>query len=366
MSQLEVTSIDNYSGNNLSVGSSLNLKSYTTTQRDALTSVAGDTIYNTTTSKLEYYTGSAWVQTGTPATLDVHFIVVGGGGSSQDNLGTGGGGSGGVISTVDNNGGGSSLQSAYTMNVNENYTITIGGGGSSGSRAGTCSNFGKFVAFAGGSGASQTTGAYPGGGGSRFSMAGVTYPTYADTFGETSNAFIEMTGGSTKQNYVGAGGDYNTGRAGGGGAGEAGNTDGTGHGGDGIVCNILTTTQASAASVGQVSGSDVYYGGGGGGGSYDTGSDTNTGGLGGGGTGAANTTSSGTNGTANTGGGGGGNGSTTGGNPGAGGSGVVIIKYPDTKTITVGAGLTVHTPSSPPSGYTLKVFTAGTGTVSFA
>ena len=46
MSQLEVNSIDKYSGNNLSVGSSLNLKSYTTTNRDALTSVDGDTIYN--------------------------------------------------------------------------------------------------------------------------------------------------------------------------------------------------------------------------------------------------------------------------------------------------------------------------------
>ena len=58
MSQLEVNSIDKYSGNNLSVGSSLNLKSYTTTQRDALTSVAGDTIYNSTTNKVQFYNGS--------------------------------------------------------------------------------------------------------------------------------------------------------------------------------------------------------------------------------------------------------------------------------------------------------------------
>ena len=42
----------------------LALKSYTTTERDALTSTAGDMIYNTTTSKAEYYTGSAWVETG--------------------------------------------------------------------------------------------------------------------------------------------------------------------------------------------------------------------------------------------------------------------------------------------------------------
>ena len=59
MSQLEVNSIDKYSGNNLSVGSSLNLKSYTTTNRDALTSVAGDVIYNSTTNKINYYNGSS-------------------------------------------------------------------------------------------------------------------------------------------------------------------------------------------------------------------------------------------------------------------------------------------------------------------
>ena len=39
---------------------SLNLKSYTTTQRNALTSAAGDMIYNTTDSKVQFYNGSAW------------------------------------------------------------------------------------------------------------------------------------------------------------------------------------------------------------------------------------------------------------------------------------------------------------------
>jgi len=38
----------------------LNLKSYTTTQRDALTSAAGDMIYNTTDSKVQFYNGTAW------------------------------------------------------------------------------------------------------------------------------------------------------------------------------------------------------------------------------------------------------------------------------------------------------------------
>ena len=55
MSTLETNSIGKYNGNNVSVDDALRLKSYTTTQRDALTSVAGDTIYNTTTSKIEFY-----------------------------------------------------------------------------------------------------------------------------------------------------------------------------------------------------------------------------------------------------------------------------------------------------------------------
>ena len=51
MSTLETNSIAKYSGNNVAIDDSLNLKSYTTTQRDALTSAAGDIIYNSTTNK---------------------------------------------------------------------------------------------------------------------------------------------------------------------------------------------------------------------------------------------------------------------------------------------------------------------------
>jgi hypothetical protein len=60
MSTLETNSIGKYSGNNVSVDDSLNLKSYTTTQRDALTSVAGDVIYNSTDSKPQFYNGTEW------------------------------------------------------------------------------------------------------------------------------------------------------------------------------------------------------------------------------------------------------------------------------------------------------------------
>jgi hypothetical protein len=70
------------------------------------------------------------------------------------------------------------------------------------------------------------------------------------------------------------------------------------------------------------------------------------------------------NGTVNTGSGGGG---MAGGgySSGQGGSGVVILKYPDAYTITIGAGLTGSTPS-PSGGFKVTTITAGTGNVSFA
>ena len=48
MGQLKVNTIAKSSGNNIAMQDALNLKSYTTTQRNALTSAAGDLIYNTT------------------------------------------------------------------------------------------------------------------------------------------------------------------------------------------------------------------------------------------------------------------------------------------------------------------------------
>ena len=79
MSTLETNSIGKYSGNNVSVDDALNLKSYTTTQRDALTSVAGDVIYNTTTTKPQYYDGSAW-QDMVNLAINVDYLVIAGGG----------------------------------------------------------------------------------------------------------------------------------------------------------------------------------------------------------------------------------------------------------------------------------------------
>ncbi len=60
MATLKVNTISKSSGNNVSMQDPLNLKSYTTRQRNALTSAAGDIIYNTTDSKVQFYNGSAW------------------------------------------------------------------------------------------------------------------------------------------------------------------------------------------------------------------------------------------------------------------------------------------------------------------
>jgi hypothetical protein len=67
----------------------------------------------------------------------------------------------------------------------------------------------------------------------------------------------------------------------------------------------------------------------------------------------------------NTGGGGGGHGQGTGGAAGSGGSGIVYLKYADTKTITIGGGLT-GTTAAPSGGYKVTTITAGTGNVSWA
>ena len=60
MANVKVNTISKVSGNNVAMQVSLNLKSYTTTQRNALTSAAGDVIYNRTDSKAQFYNGSRW------------------------------------------------------------------------------------------------------------------------------------------------------------------------------------------------------------------------------------------------------------------------------------------------------------------
>jgi hypothetical protein len=60
MANVQVNTISTSTGDNVAMQVPLNLKSYDTTARDALTSSAGDVIYNTTDSKVQFYNGTSW------------------------------------------------------------------------------------------------------------------------------------------------------------------------------------------------------------------------------------------------------------------------------------------------------------------
>ena len=81
MSELKVNRIGKRSGNNISLSDPLRLKSYTTTERDALSGISnGDIIFNSTDSKAQIYTGSAWSNLGGLEVVPLDILVIGGGG----------------------------------------------------------------------------------------------------------------------------------------------------------------------------------------------------------------------------------------------------------------------------------------------
>ena len=350
MSELRVNSIEKRNGNNVSMSDPLKLKSVTTTQRDALTSVAGDMIYNTTTSKVEYYDGSDWVS-GTKV-VSVDFLIVGGGGgggkSGQHFLGLGGSGGGGFLASYNNetSGGGSSSLDSLTClaDGSTTYTVTVGAGGTGGTSTGNEGGSSQFilVAFGGSPGAQR-------------------YASLREKYGGSGGGGTAINGASVGlpgQGYDGAAGNNFTGQnsnhaAGGGG----------GAGANGSASSSATGGAGGSGAASTITGSSVTYAGGGGGGGGTGGG--GAGGTGGGGAGGGQ--ANGSNGTANTGGGGGGSYGSTSANRdgGSGGSGIVILRYPTADaTISVGAGLTSSSATS--GSDTIVTFTAGTGTVSFS
>ncbi len=346
MSTLETNAIGKYSGNNVSVDDSLNLKSYDTAGRDALTSVAGDTIYNTTTGKVEYYNGSAWVETGA-SSFEIEYLIIAGGGSGggSGQTGSGGGGAGGYLNSYasETSGGNSSTATTFTTYKDTNYTVTVGAGGASVSGSlvvgnqGNNSLFDFAVAIGGGAGGPSLRDGKGGGSGGG---SGAQTP---QTGGNGLSLQGKNGGGITTTTTPYAAGGGGGASADGGAA-----TSSAGAGGNGLSSSIT--------------GSAVTRAGGGGGASYN--SAGASGGTGGGGDGGGNTGGqAGDDGTVNTGSGGGGtiNNQAS----GAGGSGIVILRYATADaTITVGAGLTSS--SATDGSDTVVTFTAGTGTVSFA
>lgn len=312
----------------------------------------------TSTNKvLEIYNleSNVWVSLSTIQNygITIEYLVVAGGGGGGSGHG-GGGGAGGFRTNVTGatSGGGSAAESSKFVLTNTNYTVTVGGGGAganpgSPGRAGTTGSNSVFdnITSLGGGG---------GGGGVAPNMAGLAGGSSGGVAGQSGGS-LAATPGTVGQGY--AGGKGNGGGDGGGGGGAGGNAPDAGNnGGLGPRGGFGANSSITGTAV-------TYAGGGGGGGGYNTGTPTGigqagggNGGVGAGGPGLPATTNSGS------GGGGGGWNDALGAN---GGSGLIIIKYTNSATMSnPGGGLTFSTATS--SGFKITTFTAGTGTITFS
>ena len=272
-----------------------------------------------------------------PAPFNIHYLVIAGGGGGGSNTGNyengGGGGAGGFREDT-----------AFQVAHATNYTVTVGAGGSA-YNAGSNSVFSTITSLGGGGGGGSSPiladNGGSGGGGTAWGSSGqFGYGTYS---GSSGGGIYDS---SPRQGYDGGAGSTGVASTGGAGA-------GGGAGGAGGAASGQTGGNGGAGKASSITGSSVTYAGGGGG--WGNGGSYGAAGSGGAGAGQGH------NAQANTGSGGGGH---RGGTGGSGGSGIVILKYPDTKTLTIGAGLTYST-STAVSGYKITSFTAGTGTVSF-
>lgn len=229
---------------------------------------------------------------------------------------------------------GLSAETAFVATKGTNYTATVGAGGSA-TAQGSNSIFATITSLGGGRGVGDSGGQSgivggSGSGGLRVSGvggAGTTGQGYAGGWGSSSGSSSDSAGG------------------GGGGAGAM---------GEALASNWFTNAPLAGGAGRQsaITGTLTWYAAGGTGAGYYSGGRTN--GIGGG-------TPSDMNGTVNTGSGGGGGRYGTG---GTGGSGVIILSYPSTSTITLGAGLTGTTTAL--GGNSVTIITAGTGNVSWS
>jgi len=257
----------------------------------------------------------------TPSNPYMEYLIVAGGGGGSG----GGGGAGGMLS------GATVFSGSYTL------TVGAGGGGNTQGTASASSGSNSLITGltaiggGGGGGAYALTNGLSGGSGGGGSL-GSGY-TGTATGGSATSGQGNTGGSATASSYYGwvAGG--------GGGAGAVGtsvsNVDtgvsGGGLGGAGAASSI------TGSSVTYAAGGQAYW-------SNTVSSDaTANSGNGGGGSRSSNAVSAGWN----------------------GGSGVVIIAYPDTYPAisSIGGGLTYSQPSR--SGYRVYKFTAGTGTITF-
>jgi hypothetical protein len=285
--------------------------------------------FNTITKLPEWYDATIgfWRPFGSASFYADLVIVAGGGGGGNDI--SGGGGAGGMIVKSD----------GYSLSIGASYTITLGAGGAQATSGSNSIAFG-LVSIGGGKGGEYAVN-NAGSGGSGGGGGGQSQPGAAGTSGQGNNGGAGIYGGGSSAGGGGGGANATGGNAGYTSAGIGGN------GGNGLATTI--------------SGSSITYAGGGGGGQRNF-STSATGGTGGGGAGGNSVNNQGQSGTANTGGGAGGHGS--GGNNSSGGSGIIVIKLPNSFTAVFSSGITFSLSTSV-LNHKVYTVTAGTGTVSF-
>lgn len=267
---------------------------------------------------------------------NVEYLVVAGGGGGGGSFRGAGGGAGGLLTSVtgdtpSSNSG--SVQSKLTLTAGT-YTMNVGAGGT-GQQYVAGTNGGNSTIVNPSSTALVT--AIGGGSGGTYGGSGAGGGSGGGSGGHTSSNPSPGAGTSGQGN---TGGDGVTGSpqcgGGGGGAGAVGQNGGSGgtagDGGNGVISTIISSSEATSNSVGEVVGSDVYFAGGGGAGAYGTGNNFPIGGLGGGADGYYGDApyANGPNAShPNSGGGGGGSSGTTNtfGTGGTGADGVIIIRY---------------------------------------
>lgn len=279
----------------------------------------------------------------------IEYLVIAGGGSGDGVYvrGGGGGGAGGYrCSVIGESSAGAktvtSAESLFEFELGTNYTVTVGAGGATtnadySGASGSNSVFATITSAGGGQGGAANS--Y--GGASGGSSGGGGHSS-----GSSSSASNGHRGGSgLDQNPFFAGG----GAGGAGGSGSSASNGGTaatryaGSGGVGLTSSINGTATGRAG------------GGPGAGANTSMNSQTFSDGA----------NSSAGNPTVNSGAGGGGRGNQHG-IQRAGASGIVIIRYPNIYSITIGAGLTNSGETVLDGAYKYVEFTAGTGTVSFS
>ncbi len=282
-------------------------------------------------------TGRSLVDTST----DIEYIIVGGGGGGGGYHGAGGGG-GGVL--------------YGTATPTTSFALTVGDGGARNANGGDSEALGLTAIGGGSGGAGSDSGGDGGSGGGRGGWTG-SFSIGLGTAGQGYNGgdFIQVI--ASPPAGVGGGG------GGAGGVGVDAGSNRAGSGGIGLTNAFLNTLQ-----YGQYSGGNYYVAGGGGAGGWQSESVLQgNGGVGGGGRGGYGSSTNYQSGTNGFGGGGGGkqqNTSVSG--AGSGGSGVVILRYPSTATLSIPSSLTYTHDDTTVAGFTITTFTGGTGTVEVA